>query len=309
MAARANVKARARFAWTAEQLRSILTDKDEKLTTKLTRVWVSPHPRFTEDGVEMVDGYWRVIDDLATEEPVERLTALEGAWARWEDTLPWEQNASALNDPAIRVIGQGEFGSVKSQSGAHLGATAATWQGDHIRVNAEVWDRSDPESRRFLLAHEASHAAAADFLANIPQDKRQELLAPFKAANGGYSESARFTPDDEFARQPEEMLSDIGAIILMYGPDVLMDRYRRTAEVERTDLPDERLVAIYDQVSESLRRVGLLPKDDEENVAFTDEWQWSGDRYELARVYVRPHERLRVRRRLDELGIAWEDAT
>jgi hypothetical protein len=210
------------------------------------------------------------------QEPVERLKGLSGAWDEWNASKPWNQLSSQLSDPRLMVVGQRE--GIRSAAGAALGNVAGTWQGDHIRIGGQAWDEAEPDTRKFLLGHEASHAAAADILANVPHDERQAMLEPFKSTSGGYSEGALHVKDDMFARTPEEMLADTGATILTYGPDVLKQRYENEKKYDiGATPPDPRLVKLFSTVAASLRRVGLL----------SDETRFSN--VKLARTYVGPY--------------------
>jgi hypothetical protein len=222
----------------------------DRLVVKLAAIRVGSHTRVQDGKLVHVDAYFR--------DPVSKLKGLAGAWSRWSREKPWDRSAADIRDVHLRMPDASMFGSVRSEGGTALGATAATWEGEHVRLNPRVWEESDSETRRWLLAHEASHSAAADLLANLDMKERDRLLEPFKASNGGFSESALYYPDDDFARNRAEFLADVGATILTFGEDVLQERYRRQAEIEIADPPNPKLVALYAQMTASLKRVGLL---------------------------------------------------
>jgi hypothetical protein len=187
--------------------------------------------------------------------PVQRLTALSGAWSDWKRAgianMSSEQLA-LMNDPRLAVVApQGALASGDP--------IAASWQGDHLNIGGAAWDRSAPDAREFLLAHEVSHAAAADILANYPDV--QGLISPFRNTSEGstYSERALVFPNesDSMARTPEEMLADAGATLLTHGSDVLQTRYESEQKYDIGATPaDPRLARLYDVVAASLERVG-----------------------------------------------------
>lgn len=195
-----------------------------------------------------------------TDGPADALRGLSGAWSEWAGKVSNLSAAevAALGDPRIRV--ESDMGST-TVGGAegHRDAVAARWKRDHVAISGPAWDNTDPDTREFMLAHEVSHAAAADVLANI--EDRDELLRPFRNTETGstYSTRALVFPGerDDMARGPEEMLSDVGAELLTRGRDVLAQRFENEKKFDIGAKPaDERLQRLYAAVAASLDRVG-----------------------------------------------------